>query len=73
MKKVGAVILFSEGYQCFEMNLGIRTMRLSNHCNGLNIAALTRECPRILKSTANGETYSLVWIHEWTLQARKKL
>ena len=60
-----------EGYQCFEMYLGIRTMRLSNHRNGLKIDTLTSECPTILKSTADGETDTLVWIHEWTLQARK--
>lgn len=70
LKKVGGFDSF-ESYQCFEMYLGIRTMRFSNHCNGLNIATLTRECPGILKSTANGETYTLVWVHEWTLQARK--
>ena len=47
-------------------------MRPSNHCNGLNIDTLNRECPAILKSTADRETYTLVRIHEWTLQATEK-
>ena len=55
------------------MFLGIRTTRLSNHCNGLNIDTLTRKCPGILKSTADRETYTSVRIHEWTQQVRKKL
>ena len=42
-----------EGYQCFQMYLGIRMIRLSSHCNGLNTDTLTRECPGTLKSTAN--------------------
>ena len=52
LKNVGGCDCF-EDYQCFEMHLGIRTMRSSNHRNGLNVDTLNRECPGILKSTAD--------------------